>query len=79
VAAALQAWKGTAPGPHELVPVDRLCGENSAHADGVRRLGDKPVVIEFASGGAKIEVAGRAEQHALVTGPMTASPAPAPR
>jgi hypothetical protein len=64
---------------NELVPVDRLCGENPAHADGVKRLGDKPVVIEFASGGAKIEVAGRAEQQALVTGPMTASPAPAPR
>jgi alkyl sulfatase BDS1-like metallo-beta-lactamase superfamily hydrolase len=29
--------------------------------------------------GAHIEVAGRAEHHALVTGPMTASPTPAPR
>ena len=64
---------------NELVPVDRLCGEHPAHADGLKRLGDKPVVIEFASGGAKIEVAGRAEHHALVTGPMTASPTPAPR
>jgi hypothetical protein len=64
---------------NELVPVDRLCGEHPAHADGVKRLGDKPFVIEFASGGAKIEVAGRAEHHALVTGPMTTSPTPAPR
>ena len=59
----------------ELIPVDRLCGEHPAHADGLKRLGDKPVVIEFAAGSAKIEVAGRAEHHALVTGPMTTSPA----
>ena len=64
---------------NELVPVDLLCGEASAHADGLKRLGDKPVVSEFASGGAKIEVAGRSEHHALVTGPMTTSPTPAPR
>jgi hypothetical protein len=64
---------------NELVPVDRLCGEHPADADGVKRLGDKPVVMEFASGGAKIEVAGKAEHHALVTGPMTTSATPAPR
>jgi len=63
---------------NELVPVDRLCGEHPGHADGLKRLGDKPVVIEFASGDAKIEVAARAEHRALVTGPMTASPTPAP-
>lgn len=57
---------------NELVPVDRLCGEHPADADGVKRLGDKPVVIEFASGGAKIEVAARARHRALVTGPLTA-------
>ena len=64
---------------NELVPVDRLCGEHPAHADGLKRLGGKPVVIEFASGGATIEVAARAEHRDLVTGPMTASPTPAPR
>ena len=64
---------------NELVPVDRLCGEHPAHADGLKRLGGEPVVIEFASGGATMEVAARAEHHDLVTGPMTASPAPAPR
>jgi hypothetical protein len=64
---------------NELILVDRLRGEHPAHADGLKRLGDKPVVIEFASGSAKIEVAGRAEHRALVTGPMTASPMPAPR
>ena len=64
---------------NELIPVDRLCGEHPAHADGLKRLGDKPVVIEFATGSAKIEIAGSAEHHALVTGPMTTSPTPAPR
>jgi len=64
---------------NELVPVDRLCGEHPTQADGVKRLGDKPVVIEFESGGARIEVAGRAEHRAQVTGPMTASATPAPR
>jgi len=64
---------------NELIPVDRLCGEQPGHADGLKRLGDKPVVIEFATGSAKIEVAGSAEHRALVTGPMTASPTPAPR
>jgi hypothetical protein len=63
---------------NELIPVDRLCGEHPAHADDLKRLGDKPAVIEFASGSARIEVAGRAEHHALVTGPMTTSPTPGP-
>ena len=39
---------------NELVPVDRLLGEHPAHASGVKRLGDNPVVVEFASGGATI-------------------------
>jgi hypothetical protein len=43
---------------NELVPVDRLLGEHPAHASGVKRLGDNPVVVEFASGGATIGVAG---------------------
>ena len=64
---------------NELIPVDRLCGERPGRADGLKRLGDQPVVIEFAFGGAKIEVAARAEHRALVTGPMTTSPTPAPR
>jgi hypothetical protein len=57
---------------NELVPVDRLCGERPAHADGVKRLGDSPVIIEFASVDAKIEVAARAGNRARVTGPLTA-------
>jgi hypothetical protein len=55
---------------NELVPVDRLAGEHPARADGVKRLGDNPVVTEYASGGATIEVAARAGCRALVTGPM---------
>lgn len=45
---------------NELVPVDRLVGEHPAHAADVKGLGDNPVVVEFASGGATIEVAARA-------------------
>ena len=48
----------------------RTVGEHPAHADGLKRLGDKPAVIEFASGGATIEVAARAGHRALVTRPM---------
>jgi hypothetical protein len=64
---------------NEVVPADRLSAEHPADADGVKRLGDKPAVIEFASGDAKIEIAARAEHHALLTGPMTTTPTPAPR
>ena len=56
---------------NDLIPVDRLVGEHPEHGGGVKRLGDKPVVMEFASGGARIEVAARAEHRALVTGPLT--------
>jgi hypothetical protein len=56
---------------NELVPVDRLVGEHPEHGAGVKRLGDKPVVMEFAAGDAKIEVAAKAEHRALVTGPLT--------
>jgi hypothetical protein len=45
---------------NELIPAGGLCGEQPANGSGVKRLGDKPVVIEFASGGARIEVATRA-------------------
>jgi hypothetical protein len=56
---------------NDLVPVDRLVAEHPEHGGGVKRLGDKPAVIEFASGGARIEVAARAEHRDLVTGPLT--------
>lgn len=54
---------------NEVIPLDRLCGEHPAHTGGMKRLGDKPVVIEFVSDGAKIEVAAGAEHRALATGP----------
>jgi hypothetical protein len=57
---------------NELIPVDRLCGEHPAPAGSVKRLGGKPVVIEFASGDATIEVAARAGHRDLVTGPLKA-------
>jgi hypothetical protein len=56
---------------NELIPVDRLSEERQAQAGEVKRLGDKPVVIEFASDSAKVEIASRAEDRALAIGPMT--------
>jgi hypothetical protein len=61
---------------NELVPVDRLSGDHQADAGEVKRLGDKPIVIEFASDGARIEVAAKGEHRALVSGPLTMPPAP---
>ena len=56
----------------DLVPVDSLSGERPEHADDVKRLGKTPVVIEFTSTDAKVEVAARAEHRPLVAGPVTA-------
>jgi hypothetical protein len=56
---------------NELIPVDRLCGEQPANASGVKRLEDKPVIIELASGDARIEVATRAGHRDQVTAPLT--------
>jgi len=58
----------------ELIPVDRLSGEQPEHAGDVKRLGKTLVVIEFTSDDAKFEVAAKAEHRDLVTGPFT-SPA----
>jgi hypothetical protein len=52
----------------------RLSGARPEHASDVKRLGKTLVVIEFACGDAKVEVAAKAEHRALVTGPFT-SPA----
>jgi hypothetical protein len=56
---------------NDLVAVDRFAGEHPASAHEVKRLGDAPVVFEFAVDGASIEVAAKPEQRALVTGPLT--------
>jgi hypothetical protein len=64
---------------NELLPVDRVSGEREVHAGEVRRLGDKPFVIEFASGGARIEIAASDGHRAQVTGPFDTRPTPAPR
>ena len=52
---------------NELVPVDGVTGERAARHGEVKRLGDEPAVVEFASGKDKVEVAARAEHQALVT------------
>jgi hypothetical protein len=56
-----------------LIPVDRPTGQpSSAQASGVKRLGKIPVVAEFASNGATIQVASRAKHSALLSGPTIA-------
>jgi hypothetical protein len=60
---------------NELVPIDRLANEHSARPGEVKRLGDEPVVVEFESDGAKVEVAAKAEHRDLVSGGRTLHPA----
>jgi hypothetical protein len=60
----------------ELVPVDRVSGERNARAGEIKRLGDGPVVISFASGEATIDVAGKAEMRDRVIGSLTPARAP---
>jgi hypothetical protein len=62
----------------ELVPVFGASGERLANEGEVKRLGDRPVVIELALGDAKLEVAAKAENRALVVGPFTVEPQPGP-
>ena len=57
---------------NELVPIDRFVREREADIGDVKRLGDRPVVVEFASSDATIEVAARGERSGLVTGPFSA-------
>jgi len=63
---------------NELIPVDRLAGERETKDGEVKRLGDHPVAVEFATNGAKVEIAAKAELRALVIGPMTTASTPAP-
>jgi uncharacterized protein DUF2550 len=62
----------------QLIPVDGVLGERETKAGEVKRLGDHPVAVEFATAGGKIEVATKAEQRVLVTGPFTKVSTPAP-
>jgi hypothetical protein len=61
---------------NSLLPVDRLLSQQPANAGDVRRLGDTPVIIEFAIGDATITVAARHEHRALAVGPFAASADP---
>ena len=53
---------------NELVPGDGLKRERPARPDELKRLGD-PIVVEFASGAAMVEIAARREQRDLLRGP----------
>jgi Protein of unknown function (DUF2550) len=57
---------------NELVPVDSLVGERQPQGKEVRRLGDKPFIVEFASDDVAIEVAAKAEDRDRVTRRPTA-------
>lgn len=50
-----------------LIPVDQVTGQPGPTQ--LRRLGAGPIVVEFASNGARFQVASRAEHSALVLGP----------
>lgn len=64
---------------NELIAVDRISGERLAEDGEVKRLGDKPIIIEFAAdGGDHIEVAARPEHRALATGLSAQPTKPAP-
>jgi hypothetical protein len=57
----------------ELVPVDGISDQHPTTGGDVKRLGDNPVVIVFASSGVNIEVAAREEQRDLVIGPLSST------
>ena len=60
-----------------LVPADGLSGERQMKAGELKRLGDTPAILEFASEGAKIEVAAKTEHRALLAGPLATTATPA--
>jgi hypothetical protein len=53
-----------------LVPTDELGGERNADTrDDLKRIGDRPVVVTVASGGAQVEIAASEKQSGLLRGP----------
>ena len=63
---------------NELLPVDRLEGDRSESSDQIKRLGDEPVVIGLRAGDAVVEIAGSADDRALLLGPYEQSSSPPP-
>lgn len=51
---------------NELVPIDGAPNGRAAADGKPKRLGDDPIVVEFASDGARVQVAARAGDRALV-------------
>ena len=60
---------------NELIPIDGLTGTREAKPAEVKRLGATPVVVEFASEGATIEIAAAAEHRVLAAGRASAAQA----
>jgi hypothetical protein len=63
---------------NELLPVDGVLDEREPKAGEVKRLGDHPIAVQFATDGATVEIAAKAEHHALVLGPFTTVSSRAP-
>jgi hypothetical protein len=51
-----------------LIPIDAVTAQRAARDGEVRRLGDEPVIVELAAGGARVEVAARPADLPLVLG-----------
>jgi hypothetical protein len=62
----------------DLVPVDRCSGERRASSGEVKRLGDAPIVLEFLSDDATIEVAAKGDHRILAIGPLSTPSTPTP-
>ncbi|WP_432937033.1 hypothetical protein ACQPXM_24220 [Kribbella sp. CA-253562] len=55
---------------NQIIPMDRLADARLARTGEVKRLGDQPVVVEFVSDEALVQLASRAQDRALAMGPM---------
>ena len=58
---------------NEILATDRLDEQRPVRTDEVKRLGDHPVVVRLAMGGATAEVAARDDDGELALGPYRAS------
>jgi len=55
----------------ELIAIDRFVGERDAEEAEIKRLGDRPVVIQLEAGDNTIEIAASSANRTLLAGPFT--------
>jgi hypothetical protein len=58
---------------NEFLPADGIDGQTTAKPADVKRLGDHPLAIRIKTGTAIVEVAARADDRELITGPYRSS------